>query len=192
GRCALAALAEVPPPVEMDLAARSARPDVGHAPPVLLVTVREITPADEALRRKPVLVAPDLDRKVMGCVGGRGEALRRDTQVAGQELPAPVDRLTLEVVTEAPVPEHLEERVMARRPADLFEVVVLAGHAQTALVIHRARIAAALLAGQDVLELDHPAVREQQRLIAGRDEARARDDPVFTFGEELQEAVHTH
>jgi hypothetical protein len=67
-----------------------------------------------------------------------------------------VDRLALEVVAEAPVAEHLEERVMTRRPADLLEVVVLAGDAETALVIDGAVVAALLGTRQHVLELDHP------------------------------------
>ena len=119
---------------------------------------------------------------------GRGrQPVAGDAEVAGQEVPRPVDRLALEVVAEAPVAEHLEERVVARRPPDLLEVVVLAGDAQAALVVDRARVRARLGAGQDVLELDHPRVREQQRLVAGRDEARAGHDGVAALGEELDE-----
>ncbi len=54
------------------------------------------------------------------------------------------------------------------RPADLLEVVVLAGDAQAALVVDRPVVAARLGAGEDVLELDHARVREQERLVAGR------------------------
>ena len=57
-----------------------------------------------------------------------------------------MDRLALEVVAEAPVAEHLEERVVARRPADLLEVVVLAGDAQAALVVDRAVVRRAVSA----------------------------------------------
>ena len=78
---------------------------------------------------------------------------------------------------------------MARRPADLLEVVVLAGDAQTALVIDGPGVGPCLGAGQDVLELDHPRVREQQRLIAGRDEARAGHGGVAALGEELDEST---
>ena len=101
-------------------------------------------------------------------VGRRGQPLAGDAEVAGQEVPGPVDRLALEVVAEAPVAEHLEEGVVARRPADLLEVVVLAGDAQAALVVDRPRVRARLGADQDVLELDHARVGEQQRRVAGR------------------------
>ena len=118
---------------------------------------------------------------------GRRQPVRRDAEVAGQELPRPVDRLALEVVAEAPVAEHLEERVVARRPADLLEVVVLAGDPQAALVVDGAGVVALLGAGQRVLELDHARVREQQRLVARGHEAGAGHDRMAALGEELEE-----
>ena len=100
-----------------------------------------------------------------------------------------MDRLALEVVAEAPVAEHLEERVVARRATDLLEVVVLAGHAQAALGVDGARVRARLDAPEHVLELDHAAVGEQQRLVARRHEAGAGHDRVPALGEELEEAA---
>ena len=181
-------LAEVLPAVEVDLAARPARPDVGHAPPVLLVALGEVAPADEALLGQADLVAPDLEGEVVRRVGRGRQPFARDAQVARQEVPRVVDRLALEVVAEAPVAEHLEERVVTRRATDLLEVVVLAGHAQDALVVDRPRVAALLGARQDVLELDHPGVREEQRLVARGHQAGARHHGVATLGEELDEA----
>jgi len=85
-----------------------------------------------------------------------------------------MDRFALEVVAEAPVAEHLEEGVVPRRAPDLFEVVVLAGHAQAALVVGRADVAALLAARQDVLELDHPEfVKSSVWSPAGTSEALA-------------------
>ena len=115
------------------------------------------------LRRQADLVAPDRPGDLVVLVGRRRQALAGDAEVPGQELPGPVDRLALEVVAEAPVAEHLEEGVVARRAADLLEVVVLAGDAQAALVVDRPAVRARLGAGQDVLELDHARVREQER-----------------------------
>ncbi len=108
-------------------------------------------------------------------------------EVAGHELPGPVDRLALEVVAEAPVAEHLEEGVMARRPPDLLEVVVLAGHAQAALEVDGAGVAALFGAGQRVLEGDHPAVHEEQRVVVRRHEAGAGHDAMAALREELDE-----
>ncbi len=72
------ALAELRSSIEVDLAARTARPDVRHAPPVLLVTVGEVAPTHEPLRRQPDLVLPDPVGEVVGRVHGRRETLARE------------------------------------------------------------------------------------------------------------------
>ena len=105
-------------------------PGLGHPPEVAVVAGIDVAPDRHPLRRQPDLVAPDRPGHLVVLVGRGGQALGRDAQVAGQEVPGEMDRLALEVVAEAPVAEHLEERVVARRPADLLEVVVLAGDAQ--------------------------------------------------------------
>ena len=129
-RHALGALGEVRAAVVVELRAGAARAHVGHAPPVLLVARREVAPAHEALRGQADLVLPDAVREVVRGVDRGGQPVGRDLQVPGQELPRPVDRLALEVVAEAPVAQHLEQRVVAGRAADLLEVVVLARDAQ--------------------------------------------------------------
>ena len=187
-RDALRALGQVRAAVVVELRAGTARPDVGHPPPVLLVALPEVAPSDEALGRQADLVLPDSVGDVVGGVDGGREPIPRDLEVAGQELPRPQDRVALEVVAEAPVAEHLEQRVVAGRPADLLEVVVLAGDAQAALVVDRANVVALLDPAERVLELDHARVREQQRLVARRHEAGAGHHGVPALGEELHEA----
>ena len=182
-------LRELRPAIEVQLGARSARPDVGHPPPVLLVTGGKVAPAHESLGRQPDLVAPDVMRDVVGRIDRRREPLAGDPEVAREEVPGPVDRLALEVVAEAPVAEHLEQRVMTRRPSDLLEVVVLAGDPQDPLVVDGAGVRPLLGAGQRVLELDHARVREEQRLVAGGDEAGAGNHRVAALLEELDEAA---
>ena len=103
----------------------------------------DVAPAGHPLRRQADLVAPDVAGDVVVRVGRRRQPVGGDAEVAGQEVPGPVDRLALEVVAEAPVAEHLEERVVAGRPADLLEVVVLAGDPQAALVVDRPGVASA-------------------------------------------------
>jgi hypothetical protein len=78
---------------------------------------------------------------------------------------------------------------MPRRPPDLLEVVVLSGHAEHALVVDGAGVAALLDAGQDVLELHHAAVREEQRLVPDRHERRTGHDLVAAFCEVVDEAA---
>ncbi len=100
-----------------------------------------------------------------------------------------MDGFALEVVAERPVAEHFEEGVVARRPPDLLEVIVLARHAQNALIVDGPGVGPGLGADEQVLELDHPRVRKEQRLIAGRDEARTGHDRVSAFGEEFDESA---
>ena len=180
-------LRELDPAVEVDLAARAARTGVGHPPEVVVVAVVDVAPAGHPLRRQADLVAPDRPGDLVVGVGRGRQPVTGDAQVPGQEVPGPVDGLALEVVAERPVAEHLEQGVVARRPPDLLEVVVLARHPQAALVVDGARVRAGLGAGQDVLELDHARVREQERRVAGRDEARAGHDGVPALGEEVDE-----
>ncbi len=186
-RDAVRSLAERRAPVEVDLRARAARARVRHPPPVLLVPRGKVAPANQTLGWQPDLVAPDAEGHIVRGVRRRGQSLAGDAEVARQEIPGPEDGIALEVVAEAPVPEHLEQGVMARCPADFLEVIVLARDAQATLVVHGARIAALLRTGEGVLELDHAAVREQQCLVAGGNQARTRDDGMTSLGEELDE-----
>src|SRR6185369_11687156 len=80
-----------------------------------------------------------------------------------------------------------EERVMARRLADLVEVVVLAAGAHALLRGRRTLVAAGLRAGEHVLELVHAGVREEQRRVVLRNERARRDDLVVVLLEKLQE-----
>ena len=186
---AVRSLGQVRAAIEVDLAARPARTGVGHPPEVVVVAGVDVAPDRHPLGRQADLLAPDLAGDLVVLVRRGGESVARDAQVAGQEVPGEEDRVALEVVPERPVAEHLEERVVARRPPDLLEVVVLAGDAQAALVVDRPLVRARLGADQDVLELDHPRVREQQRRVPGRDQAGAGHDRVTALGEELDEAA---
>jgi hypothetical protein len=188
-RRAVRPLAELDPAVEVDLAARAARAGVCHPPEVLVVARIDVAPLRHPLRREADLVAPDAPGDLVVRVRRRRESIARDSHVDREELPGPVDRLALEVVAEAPVAEHLEERVVAGRPSDLLEVVVLAGDPQAALVVDGAGVAPRLGAGEDVLELDHPGVREQEGLVARRHERGGRHGRVPAGGEEVDESA---
>ncbi len=182
-------LGELGAPIEVDLAARPARTRLGHPPEVAVVAGLDVAPDGHPIRRQADLVAPDRPGHLIVLVGRGRQPVGRDRHVDRQEVPGEVDRLALEVIPEAPVAEHLEEGVVAGRPADLLEVVVLAGDAQDPLVVDRPGVAPLLGAGQDVLELDHPGVREQEGLVAGRDEAGRGDRRMTALLEELDETA---
>ena len=102
--------------------------------------------ADDAVVAEAGDLPPDRARLVVGrdavCAAedGDDEALLREAVVLREELPREGDGVLLEVVAEAEVAEHLEERVVARGDADVLEVVVLAADADALLARRRARV----------------------------------------------------
>ena len=116
---------------------------------------------------------------------------RIDRELARHQLPREADRVALEVVAEREVAQHLEERVMPRGVPDLLEIVVLAAGAHALLRRRRAPLAVrrVLHAEEDLLELDHPRVDEQQRGIVGRHERRAGPHDVLLAREVVEEAA---
>ena len=148
-RAARAAAADRPPPVLVASEGKDAlvHPGVDPGPGELLLPQRD---------RFPVaghLVVPGEHRDI--------QPLRVEPQplFAGEEFPAPGDRLGFEVVAQGPVAQHLEEGQVGR-VADQVDVV----GAQTALPADQAPARRMWLAQQ---------IRHQ-RLHAGGDEQRGR------------------
>jgi hypothetical protein len=75
-----------------------------------------------------------------------------------------MDRVALEVVAEAEVAHHLEERVVIGRAADVVDVArpqaLLAGHGPREIELTAAK--------EMILKLVHPRQREQHRRVPGR------------------------
>ncbi len=186
---ALGALREMDASIEEDLAAWAAGTCLGHTPEVAVVAGVDIAPPRHPLWRDTDLIPPDGPGLLIVPVGGHAEPVGRDAEVLSQQLPGPMDGFALEVVAEAPVAQHLEERMRTGLPADLLEIVVLARHAQAALRVHGSLVRACLDAAQHILELHHAAVGEEQRLVPGGHEAGAGHHRVAPRSEEVQEAL---
>src|SRR4030095_9412160 len=77
---------------------------------------------------------------------GRNESVWRDLPDAGQQLPRKADGVLFEVIAEGEVAQHLEERMVPERRADVVEIVVLAADAHTLLRRGRACVLALLAA----------------------------------------------
>ena len=168
------------PPVEMQFARGPAGTDVSHHPEVRRFphphdAVRGN--ADGRPRRHRLVVARE--HRLHQAVGG-------DPQRLGGQLPGEPDRVPLEVIAKAEVPEHLEEGVVAGGRADVLQVVVLPADPHAFLHRDRAPVRSLLQAEEDILELDHPGVREQQRRIARRHE-RGAGHPGVALGFEVPE-----
>ena len=154
-----------------DLRARAAGAGVGHLPEVVgdvLGLAGLVADAHAALGRDADLLGPEVVGLVVVDVDRGPELVLGQLVDLGQQLPGEADRVALEVVAETEVAEHLEERVVPGRVADVLEVVVLAAGAQRLLRGGRTRVRALLAAGEHVLELHHAAVDEQQRRVVGR------------------------
>jgi hypothetical protein len=177
--------AEVGAVVPEDLRARPARADVAHLPEVVLVE------ALDALAREPDLVDPALLGLVVADVDRHPHAVAVEAQHLGEQLPRPADGLGLEVVVEAPVPQHLEEAEVPAGATDGVEVVVLAAGPHALLdVDHPGRAVRDRLLTQEVRdELHHPRVGEHRGGGVRRDEAGRGDDRVLARREELQEGA---
>ena len=165
-----------------DLAAGAAGTGVAHRPEVGL-----LAEAGQPVRWDTDLLDPDVGGLVIVLVDGDPEAVRIELQRAGDEIPSEADRIALEVVTEGEIAEHLEERVMPGRVADVLEVVVLAAGPHAALRTRRADVVALFLAEEQILELHHAGIGEQQRRVVARHQRTGGDLRMPARGEEIEE-----
>ncbi len=155
--------------VVVELRARAAGSGDAHVPVVVL----EPAPHD-ALERQADLAVPDVDRLVVIEVDGGPDAVAVETETAVGErvrgqLPGELDRAGLEVVAEAEVAVHLEERAVPGRLADLVDV-----QRPDALLHARGPRPGRLLLPHEVgHELHHPGHDEQQvGVVEGQRQAR--------------------
>ncbi len=99
---------------------------------------------DDAVVGQARDLLPDLHGLIVGVIDGDQQAILGDREIAGQQLPGMRDRLVLEIVAEAEVAQHLEERVVPRRIAHIVQVVVLAAGTNAFLRAGRAVVVARL------------------------------------------------
>ena len=115
-------------------------------------------------------------------VDGDREFFRRDVEpvAGGEEFPCPEDRLALEIITEAEVAKHFEERVVSRSPSDIVDVAgsqaLLAGCGPGEFQL--------ALAEEVVLELVHARGREKNgRVPAWHEHVTGAPDATLRFKE---------
>jgi len=151
--------------VEVHLGGGPARAGVTHRPEVVLLAQPQ-----NAIVAESGHALPEREGVVIVRVDGRDQPLAIEGEILREELPGEGDRVGLEVVAEGEVAEHLEERVVARRVADVLEVVVLAARANAFLAGRGTDVGPPFFAEEDGLELDHARVREEQgRIVAGHE-----------------------
>ena len=137
--------------------------------------------------------ARDLLPELLGLVvlaeNGDVEAVFGQAVVLGDQVPGELDGIGLEVIAEREIAQHFEEGVVAAGVADVFQIVVLAARAHAFLRGGGARVVALLEAQEDVLELVHAGVGEQQGGIVRGDQRRTAHDAVAAGGEEVEKAL---
>ena len=109
--------------------------------------------------------------------------------VLGDQVPGELDGFGFEVIAEGEIAQHFEEGVMAAGVADVFQVVVLAAGAHAFLRGGGARVVALFEAQEDVLELVHAGVGEQQRGVVRGDQRGTAHHAVAARGEEVEKAL---
>ena len=174
--------------IDVDLAARPARPGFSGLPEVVLVAE-----ALDPLHRHADHLVPDRLGLVVGLVHGDPQSVAVEApptvgRVCGDQFPAPGDRRLLEVVAEAEVAEHLEEDQVALGPPDVVEIVVFASGACALLRAHGTKERWLLVADEVRLEGKHACNVEQHGGVV-RDETRRGHDDVILRCEEVAEGV---
>ena len=183
-RAAGRAAGDVVAVVVEDLRARPAGTGFAHGPEVVRRGYAENAPFGESGD-----LLPQVEGVVVLGIDGDEQPVPGQAVLPGHQLPRQLDGHVLEVVAEREVAQHLEERVVAGGVADVFQIVVLAPGAHAFLRRHRARIVAGLEPGEDVLELHHAGVGEQQGGVVARHQRARLHDPVSVAGEEFEKRL---
>ena len=176
--------------VDMYLAGRAARTGVAHLPEIVVLVAED----DMVLGK---MLEPGLLRlfvhggAVLGGTLEHGgvELLGIDAVDLGQQLPGHVDGPFLEIVAETPVAEHLEHRVMVGVMSHLFEVVVLAAHAEAFLRIRSTVVSGLCITQEYILELVHAGIGEHEGRIVLHYHRSRGDYGVPLGGEIIQESL---
>ena len=138
---------------------------------------------DDVVLREARLGLPDLDGLRVVRVDRDPELVLRQLDDFRQELPCPGNGLALEVIAEREVAEHLEERLMARRAADVLDIT----RADAALARRHARAGRLHLAREERLQRSHAGADQEERRVILRDQRETRQAQMaFLFRKELQ------
>ena len=158
----------------MNLAARTARSGIAHLPEIILRAEFVDPIFGDALSQPQVVGFAIALYTVFALEDGQVQLVFRNAEPLGRsnQLPRVGDGVLLEIVAEGEVPQHLEEGVVAIGKANVFQIVMLAARADAFLRRGGLVVVAFFQAEEDVLELVHARVGEQQRGIVLRDERR--------------------
>ena len=159
--------------VGMNFRAGTARPRLAHLPKVVFLVTKQ-----NAIFRHmfaPKVVGFHIFGRAVFLVAAKNrnvEAIGIYLNRLGEKLPRKRNGLFFEIIAKRPVAQHLEHGVVIGVVAHLFEVVVLAAHAQTLLTIGHPRPTARHITKKNIFELIHPRVGEHQSRVVLDDHRR--------------------
>ena len=170
--------------IVVDLGAGAAGAGVAHLPEVVF-----LVEAEDAVFGDAGDLLPEVLGFVVFAENGDVELVFGEAVVLGDEVPGELDGFGFEVVAEGEVAEHFEESVVAAGVADVFEIVVFAAGADAFLRGGGAGVVARFEALENLLELVHAGVGEEQSGVVGRQEGAAADDAMAAGVEEVEKAL---
>ena len=177
--------------VVKNLRAGAAGAGIGHHPEIVGGVFRAFVVADahDALGGNADFLVPNVIGLVVVDVDRDPQFVGGQLVNLGQQLPAPFQAVALEVVAKRPVAQHLEEGVVTRGVAHVFQVVVLAASAQTGLNGRSAHIRAFVFAQKHVFELHHAGVGEHQRRVVAGHQGAGGHHGVGAGGVKVEEGL---
>ena len=105
-------------------------------------------------------------------IDGDEQPILGQIKFLGDERPSQFNRVFFEIIAKGKITQHFKEGVMARRIADIVEVIMLATGAHAFLRGGGAHIGAVLNAGEGVFKLHHARIGEHEGGIIARDQWR--------------------
>ena len=102
-------------------------PGIAHLPKVIFIESRQ------ALGVYTNFIDPDISSFIITDMHGDPQALFGQLEHFGEKLPGKANRFALEIIAKTKVAEHFKESVMSGGVANIFQIIVFATGADTAL-----------------------------------------------------------
>ena len=124
---------------------------------------------EDPLRRDADLLIPDIEGLVVVQIYGRIQSVRVQSDHLGQKLPAPGDRLMLEIISEGEISQHLKESAV---PVGLSDILDIA-RADALLTGGHSPSGRDLLPGKIGFQGSHARIDQQQAVVVVRHQGKA-------------------
>ena len=151
----------------MNLRARPARPHITHFPEIIF-----FIPVQDSIFRQiqlPILQRLFILLQMILLTSLENRCIQPifiQTHLFRKELPSVSNRLFLEIITERPITQHLEHRVMIGIMSHLLQIIVLPGNTQTFLGIRHPGCLRTHIPQNYIFKLIHPGIGEHQRGVS--------------------------